>query len=1357
MHRHTVPFNWGFLIVIFILAQTSIFGQVTAPVVSVKGGRYTFPFTLNLSTTTTDAVLRYTLDGSVPDSILSPQYTSPLTVDKTTTLRVKAFASGQTSSVIVTHTYLFNVNHTFPIVALSFNPADFFNDTTGIYTNFTNNLEVPLNVEFFEAGGSNEAAFSQLMGAEIQGSASAALPQKSLELKPKKAYGLDNIPYKMFSDLSYTSYKRLVLRNNGQDWGITMFRDDLVSSLFTKTQDLTVSLKKPELYASASRPAVVYYNGVYWGVYSVKERMKTSFVEQHFGLKSSEYDMLENETEKLNGDTLTWDSFYKEINSGINYSDNGEFEKLKAKINVQNFLDYNAFNVYVDNEDWPANNVRRFRPRKADGKWNWISYDFDFSMGLFQVNGGFNTGDATPNSLKRLLDPSVIYFNNAPWSTLLFRKCMENANFRRDYINRTADMMNTILKADRINSRIDEYKSLYELEVPNHTKRWGTPQPSLWIDNMNKVKSFANNRKVNIIKHFNDQFVEVTGSADVTLNVSPSGAGSIQFSTINVSNNGWTGTYFKGVDIPVKAIPAEGYVFSRWEGKPLPSTDSININLDDNLILTAIFIPATGNNPCLTDAQPPIFQNCPLNITQETSNSCNVVNWVAPTATDNCGTPSVSSNFNSGYCFPLGTTTVTYRATDLRNNSSECSFTVTVKTIPIDPCATDNIKPIFQNCPLNITQETSNSCNIVNWVAPTATDNCGTPSVSSNFNSGYCFPVGTTTVTYRATDVKNNSSECSFTVTVKTIPVAVEPCATDNTKPIFQNCPSNISLTTTSNCAFANWAAPTATDNCGNPSISSNFNSGACLPIGTTSVVYSAVDNKNNMATCSFNVVVTSSLPPCTRTKGSVVREVWTGISGNRVNDLTTNSKYQGVPTRKTILTQLSVPYQEMETNYGDRIRGFLYPPTTGNYTFYVYGDDAVSLFLNKTGNSAEGKTVVAFTTTWTNELQINKQASQKSATISLEAGKEYYIEFLHKQSGGGDNEGVLWTLPGTSTPVIIRGQYLAQYENCQTAQADVCGNDNQAPVFQNCPNNIALTTNTTCASASWVIPTATDNCGTPSVSSNFPSGTCFPLGSTTVVYTAKDAKNNSSTCSFNVNVQSQTSNTANDIALGITASSPVYKKYSNLAFTITATNKSSLPMTNVKIEFPYPTGTVNGGGVITTLGTWSSYCTGGVLCYTWTIPLIPANTSATLNLPLYVLNNSAPIIATTKLLSSTPVDNSSDNNVASISVSPQLQPTQNLSVNRQLPTQLVPIVVQSLSPNPTDAGLDLDLESLIKKQVAFYFSNTLGKIVKVEYRDIEKGTNNIHFDVQEFQGGIYFVVPETNIGMNVPTKFVKM
>lgn len=89
------------------------------------------------------------------------------------------------------------------------------------------------------------------------------------------------------------------------------------------------------------------------------------------------------------------------------------------------------------------------------------------------------------------------------------------------------------------------------------------------------------------------------------------------------------------------------------------------------------------------------------------------------------------------------------------------------------------------------------------------------------------------------------------------------------------------------------------------------------------------------------------------------------------------------------------------------------------------------------------------------------------------------------------------------------------------TTSSNPCDTDTQAPTFANVPANISLTTTTTCKAATWTAPTATDNCGTPSVSSNYASGFCFPIGVTTVIYTAKDAKGNTKTASFTVTVTS--------------------------------------------------------------------------------------------------------------------------------------------------------------------------------------------------------------------------------------------
>jgi hypothetical protein len=299
--------SWG-VIILCALFPFLLNAQVQNVTASVKGGRYNAPFTVTMSTATPNAYIRYTLDGNEPDSLFSPQYSGALYIDKTTTFRARAFAQGQVSSRILTHTYLFNVQHSFPVMAVSFKPNDFFSPTNGIYPNFESNREVPVHLEMYE-NGNNSAVIDQYMGTEIQGSASAALPQKSLEFKAKAVYGATTIPYKVFSDLPYTAYKRLVIRNSGQDWNITQFRDDYTTSLHQDLNDLGGIIKKPEIYSSAYRPVVAYYNGDYWGVYSLKERMKTVFVEQHFNLKPTDYDMVENEMTALNGDSTVWLNF----------------------------------------------------------------------------------------------------------------------------------------------------------------------------------------------------------------------------------------------------------------------------------------------------------------------------------------------------------------------------------------------------------------------------------------------------------------------------------------------------------------------------------------------------------------------------------------------------------------------------------------------------------------------------------------------------------------------------------------------------------------------------------------------------------------------------------------------------------------------------------------------------------------------------------------------------------------------------------------------------------------------------------------------------------------------------------------
>ena len=142
------------------------------------------------------------------------------------------------------------------------------------------------------------------------------------------------------------------------------------------------------------------------------------------------------------------------------------------------------------------------------------------------------------------------------------------------------------------------------------------------------------------------------------------------------------------------------------------------------------------------------------------------VNYEVPTATDNCdGTVvTLAEGLASGSEFPVGTTTVTYTATDASGNTVSTSFTVTVR---------DNVPPVIV-CPENIslTVEFGVTNLVVNYQSVTATDNCTDTTIqqTAGLASGSSFPVGTTTNNFIVTDASGNTSTCSFDIIVEALP-----------------------------------------------------------------------------------------------------------------------------------------------------------------------------------------------------------------------------------------------------------------------------------------------------------------------------------------------------------------------------------------------------------------------------------------------------------------------------------------------------------------------------------------------------------------------------------------------------------
>ncbi len=145
---------------------------------------------------------------------------------------------------------------------------------------------------------------------------------------------------------------------------------------------------------------------------------------------------------------------------------------------------------------------------------------------------------------------------------------------------------------------------------------------------------------------------------------------------------------------------------------------------------------------------------------------------------------------------------------------------------------------------------------------------------------------------------------------------------------------------------------------------------------------------------------------------GSISYDRWNNIGGgNSVQDLKNNTNnLQAAPSVSQNLSVFQAPSNICD-NCGTRIRGYVCPPTSGNYTFWVEGDDNTELWLSTNDQPANIQRI-AYHNDWTGSLQWNKYGTQQSAQINLQAGQRYYIEALVKEGGGGDNLAVGWQLP---------------------------------------------------------------------------------------------------------------------------------------------------------------------------------------------------------------------------------------------------------------------------------------------------------------------------------------------------------
>ena len=169
--------------------------------------------------------------------------------------------------------------------------------------------------------------------------------------------------------------------------------------------------------------------------------------------------------------------------------------------------------------------------------------------------------------------------------------------------------------------------------------------------------------------------------------------------------------------------------------------------------------------------------------------------------------------------------------------------------------------------------------------------------------------------------------------------------------------------------------------------------------------------------------------PQCVGATGSILREVWTGVSGGTVANLTGSPNYPNAPNSTTYPTSFTGPVNTAD-NYGTRFRGYIIAPATGNYVFTACSDDASIAYVSPNANPAN-KQQVCSVPGWTNVAEFTKYVEQTSASIPMVAGRYYYVEMLHKEGGGGDHVSLYWQTPNNSTRTIIPGSVLARWLDC--------------------------------------------------------------------------------------------------------------------------------------------------------------------------------------------------------------------------------------------------------------------------------------------------------------------------------------
>jgi hypothetical protein len=352
-------------------------------------------------------------------------------------------------------------------------------DTGGIYiytgpplTNTTNGTgwgwERPASFEYFDS--SDSVSFQVDCALQLHGGHSRRpekSPKHSFRLEFKEKYGPSRLKFPIFGNDAASDFDAIVLRAGFNNSWVHHTESERIMAQYV--QDIWAKDTQREMgyYASHSNYAHLYINGLYWGIYCPSEKLDADFMATYFGGQTTDYDVVKDYGEVVNGDKYTWTTLMTTANAGL--SDNATYQRIQGNfpdgtsdgrieplVDVVNLADYMIINFYNGNSDWDHHNWIAARNRINPGKgFRFFCWDEEKTL-----------EDKNANILNE---------NNPDCPSRIFQQLMKNQDFKRLFADRAQKFCfgNGVLTPYSAAERWKKRSSVVEKVIDAESARWG--------------------------------------------------------------------------------------------------------------------------------------------------------------------------------------------------------------------------------------------------------------------------------------------------------------------------------------------------------------------------------------------------------------------------------------------------------------------------------------------------------------------------------------------------------------------------------------------------------------------------------------------------------------------------------------------------------------------------------------------------------------------------------------------------------------------------------------------------------------------------------------------------------------------